>query len=291
MREQAESRAQKAEREMSAFSIAVIRRFGALLLLSAFCVLLLFGGCTGNKGSGGAVLAKVGSHELTKSMLSALAGMPADSLSRADRVRLVNAWIERALVDLEGEHRHLNKDPGILAKLESVRSELYRSKLLAELPSEPPSDSVISAYYDAHRQEFLRPMDVYSIELYWTQTADLMSRFRLQLMNGDTSMVAAGDVTSEGKWLAEAGEMDEDLQREVSSLRPGEVTFPHPYEDGYRVVRLLDVYPAGRVIDLPAVRDEIVQRLTIEQSRHREESLMASLYKRYPVKITMPDSL
>ena len=290
MQERAESGSQKTEREMPALHHAVLRRSGVVLLFSVLCFLLFFAGCAGRQSTNGVVLAKVGSRELTRGMLSALAGVPMDSLSQADRVRLVNAWVERALVDLEGERRHYSKDAGINAKLESARSELYRSRLLAELPAAPPPDSVISAYYNAHQQEFLRPMDVYAIELYWAQTEDLMSRFRLQLMNGDTSMVAAGDVTSEGKWLAEAGEMDEDLQHEVSSLKPGEVTFPHPYEDGYRAVRLVDIYPAGKTLDLPAVHDEIAQRLMIEQGHRREDSLMASLHQRYSVKIMMPDS-
>jgi hypothetical protein len=277
MNVKAESRRQKAESPNPALRL--------LVLLSVLCFLLLFSGCLKRSDTNKQVLAKVGSRELTKGALSTLAGMPADSLSAPDRVRLMDGWIERALVDLEGQHRRMGKDPEILAKLGNVRSELFRAKLLAELPAAPPSDSMVSAYYELHRQEFLRPMDVYSIELYWAQNSDIMARFRTQIMRGDTSMVAAGEITSEGRWLAEAGEMDADIQHEVSSLTAGEVTFPHPYEDGFRVVRLLDLYPAGRVLDLAAVRDEILSRLTIEQSRHREDSLMKVLRERYAVKV------
>jgi hypothetical protein len=255
-----------------------------------FCFLLFFTACTKHNVADKAVLAKVGSRELTKGMLTAIAGVPADSLSAPDRVRLVESWVERALVDLEGQKRKMDKDPEIMAKLSSVRSELYRSKMLSELSATPPPDSVITAYYKNHQQEFLRPLEVYSIELYWTQTQELMSRFRDQLLRGDTGMVATGDVTSEGKWLAEAGELDPDLQKEVASLKPGEVTFPRPYDDGFRVVRLTDIYPAGTVLDLSVERDEILARLTTEQGRNRMDSLITRLRSRYPVKIMIPDS-
>ena len=262
-----------------------------LFVLSALCSLLFLSGCTRSASTGNKVLAKVGSRSLTKDGLSAMAGVPADSLSAPDRVRMVQEWVERALVDLESQHRHLDKDPGIQAKLSAARSELYRAKLLAELTPAPASDSVIAAYYKQHQQEFLRPLDVYSIELYWTRTQELMASFRDQLLRGDTSMVSSGDVTSEGKWLAEAGELDEDLQKEVASLKPGEVTFPRPYDDGYRVVRLTEIYPAGTVLDLSVVRDEIAQRLAVEQGRNRLDSLILKLRTRYPVKILMADSL
>jgi hypothetical protein len=235
-------------------------------------------------------LAKVGSRELTKAGLSALAGMPADSLEKPDRVRLIEAWTERVLVDLEGQKRHMDKDPEITAKLTGVRSEMYRAKMLSELSAPPPTDSVVTAYYKAHQQEFLRPMDMYSVELYWTRGKELMARFRDDLLRGDTSLVASGDITSEGKWLAEASELDADLQKEVSSLRPGEVTFPHPYDDGYRVVRMMEIYPAGTVLDLAAVRDEIMARLMAEQGHKRLDSLMTRLRSRYSVKI-LADSL
>jgi hypothetical protein len=260
-------------------------------IVCCVCFLLLFSSCSKTSKTDKTVLVKVGSRELTKGTLSALAGMPADSLSKPDRVRVVEGWIERALVDMEGQRRHLEKDPEIVAKLAAARSELFRAKLLSELTPSPPSDSVVAAYYKAHQQEFLRPMDTYSIELYWTRTEELMSRFRSQLLHGDTTMIASGDITSEGKWLAEAGELDEDLQKEVTSLKPGEVTFPHPYEDGYRVVRLAETYPAGTVLDLSAVRDEIASRLMVEQGRRHMDSLITSLRSRYPVKLMMGDSL
>jgi hypothetical protein len=237
------------------------------------------------------VLVKVGSRELTRYELAALAGTPLDSLTSTQRTQLMERWIERALVDQEGKRRHLDRDSDIQAKLTAIRSEVYLSKMLSEREPGAPSDSAITKYYQIHRSEFLRPVDAYLLELYWAEHQNVVAKFRDQLVRGDTSMVAAGDISNEGRWLAESGELEGEFERELASLKPGEVTFPRPYEDGYRVARLLEVYPAGTTLDLSVVRDEIAKRLLVEQSKTRQDSLLNVLRERFPVKVFVRDSI
>ena len=237
------------------------------------------------------VVARVGPRNLTATDLARLAGRPADSLSKAARWQLVDAWVERTLADLEGERRGLGQRVDVKLQLEMLRADLFASLLLAEQPAPPPGDQEVQAYYDAHRKEFLRPVDAYLLELYWAEHESVMAMFRGQLVRRDTSMVTAGDVSAEGRWLAESGELDKQFERELASLKPGEVTFPRPYEDGYRVARLLESYPAGTVLDLSVVRDEIIGRLLAAQSRARQDSLLTSWRERYPVTLFMRDSL
>lgn len=233
---------------------------------------------------------KVGSRELTKRELSAMAGKSYDSLRAAEHTQLSERWIERALVEQEGKRRRLDHNPEVEDRLAALRSEVYLWKLLSERAAPPPSDSVIEHYYKTHSSEFLRPVDAFLLELYWGEHENVVAKFRDQLVRGDTSMVVAGDVNQEGRWLAEAGELDKEFERELVSLKAGEVTFPRPYEDGFRVARLVESYPAGTVLDLSVVRDEIGQRLLVEQSRARQDSLFAELRARFPVKVMVRDS-
>jgi hypothetical protein len=233
----------------------------------------------------------VGPRDFSTADLARLAGRPPDSLSKAERWQIVDAWVERTLADLEGERRGFDKRADVKLRLEMLRADLFASLLLAEMPAPPPTDQEVQAYYDAHRKEFLRPVDAYLLELYWAEHESVMALFRRQLERGDTTMVAAGDVSAEGRWLAESGELDESFERELTSLKPGEVTFPRPYEDGYRVARLLESYPAGTVLDLSVVRDEIVGRLLAAQSRARQDSLLTVWRERYPVTLFLRDSL
>jgi hypothetical protein len=264
-----------------------IRR-STMLPAAGILGLILVLGCGHRRGDD--ILAKVGSHELTRRELSAFAGLPAESLGVSECRRWVDNWIEGELVAAEAKKRKLDHDGEIVAKLATVRTELYRAKMLADMAAPPPNDSAVAVYYAAHRQEFLRSGDAYLLELYWAEHRETIALFRDQLARGDTTMLRIGDVSSEGKWLAEAGELPPDLDRELTSLQPGEITFPRPYEDGFRIVRLLEVYPAGKVLDLSAVRDEIVARLMFEQSRRRQDSLMTVLRERYPVRIFLKDS-
>jgi hypothetical protein len=266
-----------------------LRNPAGIFTLCFLLGLLLTGGCA--RKESGKLVARVGPRELSVEALADLAGRPVDSLSRAERRQLVDAWVERSLADLEGERRGLEKRPAIQQQLEMLRADLFASAMLAEAPLAPPTDREVQAYYDAHRQEFLRPVDAHLLELYWAEHENTMAQFRRQLEHGDTSMVAAGDVSAEGRWLAESGELDAQFEQELSSLKPGEVTFPRPYEDGYRVARLIESYPAGTVLDLSVVRDEIVGRLTAAQSRQRQDSLLTSWRERYPVTLLMGDSL
>ena len=255
-------------------------------LVAAF---ILVNGCGRKERS--ELVARVGPRDLTTADLARVAGRPADSLSRAERWQIVNAWVERTLADLEGERRGLDKRADVTLQLKMLRADLFASLLLAETPAPPPTDQEVQVYYDAHRKEFLRPVDAYLLELYWAEHESMMALFRRQLERGDTTMVAAGDVSAEGRWLAESGELDESFERELTSLKPGEVTFPRPYEDGYRVARLLESYPAGTVLDLSVVRDEIIGRLLAAQSRARQDSLLTVWRERYPVTLFMRDSL
>jgi len=255
-------------------------------LVAAF---ILVNGCGRKERS--ELVARVGPRDFTTADLARVAGRPADSLSRAERWQIVNAWVERTLADLEGERRGLDKRADVTLQLKMLRADLFASLLLAETPAPPPTDQEVQVYYDAHRKEFLRPVDAYLLELYWAEHESMLALFRRQLERGDTTMVAAGDVSAEGRWLAESGELDKQFERELASLKPGEVTFPRPYEDGYRVARLLESYPAGTVLDLSVVRDEIIGRLLAAQSRARQDSLLTVWRERYPVTLFMRDSL
>ena len=268
------------------------RALHSCVALIAACLLLIVGLLSGcGKKTSGEALVKVGSRELTKADLALLAGRSADSLTKTERWQLVEGWIERTLAGLEGERRNLDKRSDVQDQLEMLRNDLFAAIIMKEIPATAPTDAEVQAYYDAHRKEFLRSADAYLLELYWAEYDNILSQFRRQLERGDTTMVTAGDVSSEGRWLAESGELQAEFERELSSLKPGEITFPRPYEDGFRVARLLESYPAGTVLDLAVVRDEIVARLLITQSRRRQDSLYAALRERYPVTLFINDSL
>lgn len=245
---------------------------------------LLFVGCRG-EGSSQDLVAGVGTLSLTRGELEALAGVPLDSLTESEQGRLIQDWVERAMVEQEGRRLKLDGDEEIQQKLTRLRTELFRARLLSDLDEGVPSDSMVEAYYEEHKSEFLRTRDTYLIELFWSDSADTLRTFRERMLGDPDRTVEMPGVFPEGRWLAESGEIDEDLEREIKELQAGAVTKPRPAEDGFRIVRLVETYPAGTVLNLEAVKEEIVRRLVMEQSRQRNEELMRQLRNRYPVTI------
>lgn len=237
------------------------------------------------------ILARVGGREFARSDLEAAAGVPLDSLPSSTRWRILETWIERTLVDLEGERRSLDTDPALQEKLAALKSDLYRARLLADNAPPLPADTAVLRYYSQHQKEFLRATDAFLIELYWAEDLVALMELRQQLPLEDSAALARMSVLTEGRWLAEAGELDSTLEAELDTLAAGRVTMPRPYGDGYRIVHLIEKFPAGTMLHVDAVRDEIVQRLLIEESRRRQDRLITTLRQRYPVEVMIKDSL
>jgi len=271
------------------FSSFQVSSFKFQVLLA--CVFLLLLSACKQKNPRDEVIARVGLRELTRGDLEKQAGLPLDSLPSAARWRIIDTWIERTLVDLEGARRGLDKDRELNEKLAALKSELYRSRLLGEGSAPSPDDSTIASYYQAHRNEFLQATDAYLVELYWAEDISKLMEFRQQIAKGDTTLLAQKEVAREGRWLAESGELEPDMEHELDSLNAGQMTDPRPYGDGFRSVYLIWKYPAGTVLRLDVVRDDIVGRLQIEASRQRQDRLMSTLRDRYPVEVLLKDSL
>lgn len=249
-------------------------------------LLCLAASCTSQRTTGD-VVARVGKLVLTDHDVAELAGKPYDSLTASERWLLVDGWTTQRLFELEGERRGFDNDPVMKEQLAALRGELFRSRLLHESPQAEPSDSAIALYYTAHREEFLRPADSYLIALYWAATQTTLEQFRGEFLNGDSSRILKREITAEGKWLAEAGELDADLVKELSQLKPGSFSRLRAAEDGYRMLRLVDVYPAGTVVDLEVVRSEIVGRMLIEAGQTKQDSLLEALKLRWPVEVLL----
>jgi hypothetical protein len=233
------------------------------------------------------VVARVGEHGLTRSMVAALAGKPYDSLAASERWLVVERWADERLFELEGERRGFADNAEMQERVAALRGALYRSQIMQTEALPAPADSAIALYYQTHRAEFLRTKDSYLIEMYWGQAQAVVAEFRNELMRGDTTKLGTREIVAEGKWLAEDAELDAEIAREISGLKSGQCTQVRPAEDGFRVLRLIESYPAGSVLDLTVVRAEIVERMLIAASYAREDSLRAQFKERWPVEVLL----
>jgi hypothetical protein len=216
--------------------------------------------------------------------------MPWDSIAQEQRWTLLHGWIERTLIEQEAATQGLDRDPKIKAKLDEVHAELLRAKLMESRAIPVPAGTEVEAYYQSHAQEFQRAVDSYLIEVFWAENPEDISKLSLALTRGDSSLIESGEVQAEGRWLAGANELDNETVVELAGLRSGEFGQPRIAEEQYRIIRLIEFYPAGTQLSLSAVEDEIKMRIMIEKSRERDDALMNDLRSSYPVSIYMEDS-
>lgn len=252
---------------------------------------LLLCGCF--RGPREDIVATVGDHVLTKAMMAEHAGVPFDSLSMNAKHRLAQGWVEETLLFFEARRRGLHKKPEVERKLDELRRQLLRSRLLQEMqPQDIPNDSVVLSYYKEHKREFVRAWEEYEIELYWAPDRVTAELFRRAALNDiELAEMAHPDVTMEGIWQASVEDFEPDEATELAKLTPGQFTNPRPSEEGYRLLRLREHLPAGQPVPVEDVRHEIRERLMLEASRTALEALMTELSRNYSVTYNLGDSL
>jgi peptidyl-prolyl cis-trans isomerase C len=146
------------------------------------------------------------------------------------------------------------------------------------LKKQEPTDQEAAAWYEAHRQELVRPERV---RLRQILTEDRASAERtLQQLAAGADFAELARRLSRDPSAATGGYQGE-LSREnlppafadvIFSLQPGEVSKVVPAEYGFHLFQVLERLPAGAV-PLEEARDEILERLRQE----RADRLLAEL--------------
>ncbi|MES1243016.1 MAG: peptidylprolyl isomerase [Acidobacteriota bacterium] len=152
--------------------------------------------------------------------------------------------------------------------------------LLRSLDRSEPSEREIAAWYEAHRQEFVRPERV---RLRQILTEDRASAERaLQDISAGADFAELARRLSSDPSAATGGYQGE-LSREnlppafadvIFALKPGEVSKVVPADYGFHVFQVLEHFPAGAV-PLEEAREEIRERLRQE----RADRLLADLVR------------
>lgn len=252
-------------------------------LVLLFALVWAFVGCEKTDNSG--YVAEVGDRRLTRAEFEYWAGAPYDSLTAEERVPVLSDWIELSMIEQEAEASGLRNEPKTEQQVRTMLMKYYRAILLARQPQPQITDTLISEYFNTHQTEFRRPTDSFVIEGFWCESEDSLKNFRRALERADTAGLRSGFVIWEGKWLAQASELEPPLLASVRTLQPGGLTPVLPFGEGYRLVRLHEIYPEGTQLSLDAVHEEIRERLLLEQSQRRQERWLNDLRSRYQPRI------
>jgi hypothetical protein len=273
-------------------------RTDALILLTA----LGLAAC-GRSEAPKTTVARVGGHTLTVEEIRAqlqTAGEP----SQAQMQQVVQRWVADEVLYREAVSRGLDQSADVNARVEELRRQLAINALLDRdvYGATPPAFTrdELQAYYDAHPAEFILPQDMAVVSFALFKQRDAATAFRNMVLQGTGWSEAV--LRSGASLVARADSVHHTQQ----SLRPAELwrvaafspvrvpSFPVNTADGYYVVVTWRMLKQGQTADLPAVEQEIRNRLTIEFRERRYQELVNSLRSRQPIEVFIgtgaPDS-
>lgn len=256
------------------------------------------------------VVGRAGRVEVTSAELRAYVETLGDDERRAlakDPSRLsqlARAYLARRAVLAELRASKWDQDPAVQARLARVRDEALAELYLAakaQPPASYPTDTEIRTAYDTNRTAFEVPRQLRLAQVFVAAPraapaeAETKARTRLDEIlkklaqpGADFTAVARehtderGDAAGGGElgWLAEA-QIVPGIRAAVAGLAKGELSEPVRLDDGWHVVKVLDVKPPS-TRPLSEVRDLIASELRAERAKANRRAHLAKLLAEQP---------
>lgn len=215
-------------------------------------------------------------------------------LSQAVRLNLANRLVLQELKTRKWDQR-----PEIVAQLDRVRQnalvELYLQA--ASLPPTSfPSEEELQKVYDDNRGAFLIPRQFQLAEILVPvgKDADKVAeeqarknideiQRKLKAAGADFAAVATeGGARNGGNlgWVVET-QIHSEIRGRVTALAKGALTDPIRLEDGWRLVKLVDIKDS-HTRTLPEVRDQLIQQIRGERAKALRQTYLAELLRQHP---------
>ncbi|MFN0157397.1 MAG: peptidyl-prolyl cis-trans isomerase [Bacteroidota bacterium] len=270
-----------------------IIRCSVVILLFAFIT-----GCSKEPESRDYV-ARVGTAVLTQNAIDALRDSIGNKHLRTQD--FINEWITSEMLYQEAARRGLADSENLRQQIESIRRRLAIEALLQDdvysADTSSVSEDIIATVYAAGGPAFLLREDVVSASYAFFVDRDVANAFRSNLLRGvswpDALLAVQQDSlqntqllqVATRQYFARSTLYPEELWKLARNLTAGDVSFVLKTDTGYHVLVLHGLKQKGEMPDLDYIRNEIRDRLLIEQRRLRYEQLLEQLRKEQPVEV------
>jgi hypothetical protein len=276
-------------------------RFGTLALFQLAALLLaclLLAGCSKPVGKK-AVVAKVDNAELTEADLNVVRSSGADPLMPPREY--INDWVVTELLYSEASKRGLADSEELKQQLEAVRKRLAVAALLQKEVYSGDSATVteqgIAERFRSSASDFALHEDVVNASYATFNDRDVANAFRSAVLRGlqwhDAIWQVESDTahrshllrTADHQYFTKTTLYPEELWKLARTLGKEEVSFVIKTAGGYSVLKVHGLKRQGETPDLEYVRNDIRDRLLIEERRSRYEQLIATLRSRHAVEV------
>ncbi len=248
------------------------------------------------------VLGKAGDIEITGSEIREIvAGLEAEQQTAlakdpAALGQFVRALLVQRLVLEQALDKKWDQDPAVIAKLVRARESALTESFLqtASLP-EPgyPNEAELIEAYEASKSKLLLPRGYKLAQIYIAKDKAKLDNIQKQLKAKNADFAALARTTSEEAtsaaqggeigWLTE-DQIQPEIRAKLPDLTKGSVTDPVKLQDGWHILKLLDLREP-RTPELDEIRDSFVTQLRADRSRIKRQEYLAGLVKEHPLAI------
>jgi len=260
-------------------------------LLLGILLLLNFTGCTSLPGGGKQVVARINGESITVQDLKGRfekrhSGHLALLESETDRLRFLNAEIDKVLIIQEGYRIGLDKDPEIIRKADQYRTDriidrLYNDEVNKKVTvSGSEIEEIYSRFYGR------------AVKVSWIllKTEEEAKEVLKELGKGRNFSELAREKSidpsaSEGGLLGFVrwGTLDPEIEKVVFSLSSGAVSGPVKVRPGYYCVLRADEKENFEKKDFSKVKNDIKRILKLRKRNKRYKEFIDELKKKYAV--------
>jgi peptidylprolyl isomerase len=253
------------------------------------------------------VVGRAGRVEVTSAELRAYVETLGDDERKAltkDPERLsqvARAYLARRAVLAELKASKWDQDTAVQARLARVHDEALAELYLAaksQPPASYPTDAEIRTAYDTNRTVFEVPRQLRLAQSSWprpARPADVEAKARARLDGSEEGRAARADFTAVARehtdergaagggelgWLAEA-QIVPGIRAAVAGLAKGEISEPVRLDDGWHVVKVLELKPPSTK-PLSEVRDLIASELRAERAKANRRAHLSKLLAEHP---------
>jgi len=256
-------------------------------------LLLILFGCS-RKEEGKTVVAKLDNKVLT---LEEIRGNVDTTIELTDAIiyQYIQRWLIEEALYREAVEKGLDRTMEINQKVENVRKQLSINALLEkEVYSKEPgnfTDEEIKRYYNEHIKEFNLTNDVVLVSFVLFRDRDAATQFRNLVLKGTNwksaveQMLPSVLAVVDSSYETQASLVPSELWRVATNAVSREISFPINTRYGYYVLVVWKSLRQGQTADLPIVREEILNRLTVQRRQKLFEDYMNQLRSKHTIQV------
>jgi parvulin-like peptidyl-prolyl isomerase len=281
--------------------------------LAAFSLCLLLTVPALKAASDGDVIARVGDTDVTaEEIRAAIQNLDANTQAAAARdpaalTEIVRAILTQRMILKVALENKWDQDPSVTAALARLRDSAIAQTYLQSVskpPDDYPSDAEVQAAYDANKAQLLVPRQYDLAQIYvkdiqgGSQTDDAKAQVKLGAVrkalarhDADFAAIAQADSDEPGSaakggelgWLAE-NKIQPEIRTQLGPLTKGSVTQPIRLDDGWHILKVLDVKEPYTPA-LEEIRPQLVQQMRNEKARANSQAYIAKLVQENPIQL------